>query len=221
MARKFLLSDQFMSSGSLHSYNFPNREQIIIVTAVVVLHFTAAMLWLSHPIPPAIVVRELSVSMAIQQAAVVQMAVPIAPVSQKMPVRLERVQSMPKFTELPEPDIAVQPETMPVVLVAVSTAPIVDSAPDYKASYLNNPRPPYPMMARRMGWGGKVILDVEVRSDGACGEIQLFKSSGHDVLDRAALNTVRSWRFVPARQGGQATTQWFRVPIHFSLEDKT
>ncbi len=221
MARKFSLLNQFMSSRSLHFYNFPNREQIIIVTVVVVMHFAVVMLWLSRPMPPTIVVQELSVSVAMQQAVVVQTTVPIAPVSQKMPVRIERVQSTPQVPELSEPVIAVQPETIPVVPVAASTAPIVDSAPDYQASYLNNPRPHYPMMARRMGWSGKVILNVEVRSDGACGDVQVFKSSGHDVLDGVALNTVRRWRFVPAQQGGQAVTQWFRVPIHFSLEDKT
>jgi protein TonB len=96
---------------------------------------------------------------------------------------------------------------------------VIDTQPDYNASYLNNPRPVYPMAARRMGWQGRVILNVEVLEEGGCGEINVFRSSGHEALDRAAMNTVKSWRFTPARHAGRPVTQWFKVPVVFSLED--
>ena len=38
-------------------------------------------------------------------------------------------------------------------------------------------------------------------------------------LDQAALDAVRQWRFVPARQGEQAVAAWVLVPIQFALEN--
>jgi protein TonB len=64
-----------------------------------------------------------------------------------------------------------------------------------------------------------VVLDVEVLSEGKAGDVKLHQSSGYDILDNAALQTVKTWRFTPARRFGQAVTQRFLVPIKFSLED--
>jgi periplasmic protein TonB len=96
---------------------------------------------------------------------------------------------------------------------------LLDTEPDYRADYLNNPRPPYPMVARRMGYHGKVVLDVEVLANGTAGDVKLHQGSGYDILDNAALQTVKTWRFTPARHLGQAVTQRFLVPIKFSLEE--
>jgi len=75
------------------------------------------------------------------------------------------------------------------------------------------------MSARRMGWEGRVVLNVEVLADGSCGEVNVFQSSSHEVLDNAALRTVKGWRFVPASRAGRPITQWFKVPIQFSLKE--
>ncbi|MFA6922067.1 MAG: energy transducer TonB, partial [Gallionella sp.] len=71
---------------------------------------------------------------------------------------------------------------------AVAVAPVVDTEPDYKAGYLNNPRPAYPMVARKMGWEGRVILNVEVLAEGTCGAINVLTSSGREALDNAAIH---------------------------------
>jgi protein TonB len=44
------------------------------------------------------------------------------------------------------------------------------------------------------------------------------KTSGFSRLDQAALETVKHWRFVPARRGSQIVPAWVVVPISFSLE---
>lgn len=100
-----------------------------------------------------------------------------------------------------------------------SLPPLPDREPDYRAAYLDNPPPAYPMVARRMGWQGRVVLNVEVLASGLPGQITLHQGSGHEVLDNAALQAVRGWRFVPAQQGGEAVTKWFLVPIPFVLQD--
>ena len=90
---------------------------------------------------------------------------------------------------------------------------------DYKAAYLNNPRPAYPLLAIRQGAQGQVLLLVEVLPDGRAGRIELEKLSGHAMLDAAAMNAVRAWRFTPARKDGLLTTQTVRIPIHFNLKE--
>lgn len=99
------------------------------------------------------------------------------------------------------------------------TVLLPDREPDYQATYLNNPAPIYPMVARRMSWQGKVIIGVKVLKNGSTGEVKLQQSSGHAVLDEAALKAVKSWQFSPARQAGQLVDKWFLIPIPFVLKE--
>ena len=99
-----------------------------------------------------------------------------------------------------------------------ATAP--DTVAEYKAAYLNNLRPAYPLLAIRQGAQGQVLLLVEVTTDGRAGRIELEKPSGHAMLDAAAVNAVRAWRFTPARKDGLLTTQTVRIPIHFNLKEE-
>jgi protein TonB len=99
---------------------------------------------------------------------------------------------------------------------AVSPAPVVP--PIFNANYLNNPAPAYPPLSRRQGQQGKVVLRVFVNAAGLADQVQIRNGSGHDLLDQAALNAVRRWRFVPARQGDQPVAAWVLVPITFTLE---
>lgn len=94
--------------------------------------------------------------------------------------------------------------------------PGVAAQPDYGL----NPKPPYPMLARRLGAQGVVLLRVQVREDGTVETVELARSSGFSVLDDSAARTVReSWRFVPARIDGVPIASWVEVPIRFVLED--
>lgn len=89
--------------------------------------------------------------------------------------------------------------------------------PRFNADYLDNPKPPYPGLSRRMGEEGEVQLRVHVDANGTAQQVELYRSSGFPRLDQTALDTVRQWRFVPARQGDQAVPAWVIVPIKFSL----
>ncbi len=106
--------------------------------------------------------------------------------------------------------------------VAPAAAPVAPPSalvlPRFDAAYLQNPPPAYPVLARRLGEQGRVLLRVLVTAEGTAERVELKASSGTDRLDRAALDAVKRWRFVPARQGGQAVAAWVVVPISFSLE---
>lgn len=87
----------------------------------------------------------------------------------------------------------------------------------FTADYLKNPYPPYPSISRRLGEEGKVLLKVQVLPDGTAGAVNVQKGSGFDRLDESAINSVKNWRFVPAKKGSQSISSWVVVPIVFSL----
>lgn len=49
----------------------------------------------------------------------------------------------------------------------------------------------YPEQARRQNLAGSLVLSVDVLADGSVAQIRLLRSSGHDVLDEAAIRIVR------------------------------
>lgn len=90
--------------------------------------------------------------------------------------------------------------------------------PSTSADYLQNPKPPYPPISKRLGEQGKVVVRVLIGTDGTAQRAEVAESSGFDRLDQAALATVLKWRYVPGKRGGVPEAMWFRVPINFVLE---
>ncbi len=97
---------------------------------------------------------------------------------------------------------------------AVSGAGLCDSkpAPAYR------PEPVYPAFARRLGYEGRVVLHIQVLATGSVGTVRVERSSGYAVLDEAALESVKRWRFKPAQRGGQPVDATLLVPITFKLQ---
>ena len=84
--------------------------------------------------------------------------------------------------------------------------------------YAENPEPIYPREARKKGFQGEVVLKVEVLSNGLVGQVEVRKSSGHQILDRSALSAVKQWRFFPAKRGESTIPFWVNIPIKFQLQ---
>lgn len=97
-------------------------------------------------------------------------------------------------------------------------APVRVQLPSSDADYLQNPKPSYPPMSKRLGEQGKVVVRVLIEVDGKAQKAEIKQSSGFDRLDQAALNTVLRWRYVPGKRAGVAEAMWFNVPINFVLE---
>jgi protein TonB len=84
--------------------------------------------------------------------------------------------------------------------------------------YKQNTAPPYPRKARRLGYEGIVMLKVLINETGRVDDLMVFKSSGHTVLDRAALSAVRKWLFEPGTEGGIKKKMWVKIPVRFDLK---
>lgn len=91
--------------------------------------------------------------------------------------------------------------------------------PGFRLGTTHNPLPRYPLVARRRGWEGRVVLHVQVSVDGQPLSVLVAQSSRVDILDEAAVAALKNWRFEPARQAGFAVDAAVDVPITFRLRD--
>ncbi|MBV5317855.1 MAG: energy transducer TonB [Desulfobulbaceae bacterium] len=96
---------------------------------------------------------------------------------------------------------------------AGAAATVVLARPRYR----ENPSPPYPEPARRRQLEGTVVLEVLVSTQGQVSELLVSTSSGHRLLDEAALQAVKGWRFEPGQRGGVAMAMNILVPVRFDL----
>lgn len=91
--------------------------------------------------------------------------------------------------------------------------------PRFDVALLDNPKPDYPLMARRLGMQGTVRLRVYVSASGSPEKVEIDGSSGSSVLDRTAEQAVKRWRFMPAMRGEVAVAEWVVVPVKFTLKE--
>ncbi|MGZ8135941.1 MAG: energy transducer TonB [Methylococcaceae bacterium] len=63
------------------------------------------------------------------------------------------------------------------------------------------PQIKYPRAAQRRNLQGSVLLRLELSAGGDVQSVTVTRSSGHEVLDEAALANVKKWRFIPGQSG--------------------
>ena len=157
---------------------------------------------------------------------------PPAPVKQPAPEKVQRATApapqpvaVADPTPAPAPNAptgvtAPQPPAPPIAaaVAAPAPAPAKVELPSSDADYLQNPKPVYPPLSKRLGEQGKVMVRVLIGADGAVQSATLARSSGFNRLDEAALAAVLKWRFVPGKRGGVAEAMWHQIPVNFVLE---
>jgi len=84
---------------------------------------------------------------------------------------------------------------------------------------LKKVEPTYPNSAREKGVEGTVVIRVEILENGQVGEVTVRKSSGHQELDQVAVQAVKKWRFVPAKDKdtGNPVKCFTNFPVVFRL----
>lgn len=79
----------------------------------------------------------------------------------------------------------------------------------------------YPAIARQRGWEGQVLLRFNVVADGGLERIEIARSSGYDILDRAAIEAMQRVERLPAAvvalRGHSLAMQ---LPVIYRLEDR-
>jgi len=82
-----------------------------------------------------------------------------------------------------------------------------------------SPKPAYPLDALRQSEGGLVTLRVQVSAQGEATRVEVSRRSGFRALDRAAVSTVRRWKFAPAMREGKPVAAVVIVPVEFKPRD--
>lgn len=99
---------------------------------------------------------------------------------------------------------------------ALASAPV--SMPNSDASELNNPKPPYPAISKKLREQGLVLLKACIGANGSLDSLDLKQGSGFSRLDQVALQTVKQWKFIPAKKGGTPIPMCYELPVKFILE---
>lgn len=88
-----------------------------------------------------------------------------------------------------------------------------------RACCVASSKPAYPRDALDAGLEGSVVVRVLIGTDGSAATVIVKASSGHSVLDEAAAQAVKRWRFSPARHGDTPIESYYDVRVKFSLDD--
>ena len=162
------------------------------------------------PPPPAQIKKAITQPQAPAVVAPVPVAISDPTPTPNAPVGSTAPQPAPAPIAAPVAAVAVAPPALPA-------APAVQ-LPSSEADYLQNPKPGYPAISRRMNEQGKTTVRVLIGADGQPQRAEIGKSSGYSRLDDAAVATVLRWRYVPGKRGGVPEAMWFNVPINWVLE---
>ncbi|MCO5113955.1 MAG: TonB family protein [Bdellovibrionaceae bacterium] len=75
----------------------------------------------------------------------------------------------------------------------------------------------YPLEARQKNISGYVILKILISENGVVQNVEVEESQPRGIFDRAAIQSVKSWRFEPAMIKGKFAAAWTSQKIRFEL----
>ncbi|MHB8921309.1 MAG: energy transducer TonB [Halothiobacillus sp.] len=161
------------------------------------------------------------------------------PVEKPKPVKPTHEKN-PKPVKLPTPEAKPTPEKQPVAekpTAPVSTAPPKPAAPpappapvsnpSHEAAYISQVRLQieqhkiYPALARKLDMSGTVEISYTLNRQGKLVSVEIVKTSGSEILDKAALQAVRAALFPPIPEDAwrEDTQKQFRTSLIYALSD--
>ncbi|WP_394246176.1 TonB family protein [Vibrio profundi] len=97
----------------------------------------------------------------------------------------------------------------------VSSTPVLVNKPSFAA----RPSPPrYPRIARKRGIQGVATYEIWLDESGNQTKQALVSSSGALMLDKAALDAIKKWKFSAHTVNGKAIAHRIQIPVRFKLD---
>jgi periplasmic protein TonB len=239
------LSERLVTSLNAVEHVIPRKKLATLIAAVVVVHVLGIAGFLSALNEPSIV-KPKKKEVIVEFVKPEVIPPPVIEPPKPPPPPVKRVEPPPQAAKPPPAlrtapasqnisanDIVIQENTeapkstAPVVAAPPAPeppppAPVVKEEPLIEAKggvgHLNNPDPEYPDFAADQGWEGSVILRVKVLPNGKPADVKVKKSSGHSVLDDAAVAAAKRWAFTPAKRGNTPVEGWATFPVEFKLQ---
>jgi len=134
-------------------------------------------------------------------------------------------QPKPEIKPEPKPETPPAPPTGAVEGNQVNQAPRQGPPPDEaimlsQVEYLGQrPMPVYPMASKRMREEGRVVVLVEINTQGTVDKASVDSSSGFSRLDESALTAARKARFKPLMRNGVALPAKAKLPFDFVIRN--
>ncbi|MFQ6722701.1 energy transducer TonB, partial [Bordetella pertussis] len=94
--------------------------------------------------------------------------------------------------------------------------PIMVSSVEYQGA---RPMPVYPMASKRLREEGRVVVLVEISTQGLVDRASIDTSSGFSRLDESALAAARKARFKPLTRNGVAYPAKAKLPFDFVMRN--
>lgn len=215
----------FLCGGSFAAFIHPPEYGIQSSAASIDVYMVAALPDSVQSAPALPAEEEISADLS-EAAARAEMTIPIQektePAAKKAEREKEAAEKQPKPEKKVSSASAVkgdgsspdQPGESETTFFSRASAEIAGKAGKYQ-----NLPPQYPYQAQQRGWEGVVVLKALIKAEGRPDRVLIAKTSGHRVLDRAALKAVEKWKFVPGRVGNITVSSWIKIPIRFELQE--
>jgi TonB family protein len=84
-------------------------------------------------------------------------------------------------------------------------------------AFLHKEMPVYPMMARKLGREGRVVLKLTIDEKGNLSDVEVIDKAGYGFTE-AAVEAVKRSTFLPAKKDGKPIASQALLPIRFRLE---
>ncbi len=117
-----------------------------------------------------------------------------------------------------EPQAAAEPAAPATTATPAPAAPAPPKTISSGVEYLQAPQPEYPLLSRRRGEEGKVVLRALINLKGRPEQVEIQSSSGSARLDEAARQAVLRAVFKPHLEDGKPVMVYAIVPIKFQLD---
>ncbi|MBK6435829.1 MAG: energy transducer TonB [Rhodanobacteraceae bacterium] len=206
-----------------------NPSRTLAIAFALILHVAALALLFAPLRPP---IRDLALALPNIEIVMQQRLIPPPSLPLTVPLTPPRATPAPQ-RRTPVPVLIPNPEpvqsltdVVPEIIAPIANTPF-DNLGDLgdtftpsdigSLSYLDATPPRYPPQAIKRHLEGEVMLIVSVGADGYPEAVSIQRSSGHAILDRAAIDQVRNrWRFRPLIVNGLPTRAQGLVPIRFT-----
>lgn len=103
----------------------------------------------------------------------------------------------------------------PLAKNGVADTPVLIEQPNFLAPPT---KPKYPRLAQKRGLEGTAMYEIWLDEDGSQIKQNLLSSSGAAMLDKAALDAIKKWKFSPRTVNGVSMAHRVQIPVRFKLD---
>ena len=119
-------------------------------------------------------------------------------------------------TETAAPAVPVPPPPPPPLPLVVKTERIRQGGIVQAANLIHQVNPVYPPPARQARVHGVVVLEAVISTEGSIESLRVV--TGHPLLNQAALDAVKQWRYRPTMLNGDPVEVITTVTVTFNLQ---